>query len=91
MDILDEDFQRKLKLTALFSSGGWKLFENELKEMREFAEIELRNLTQQPVSSDELNKLNLAIARRHALNAVFFKIANLQEELEDSVNPPVEA
>jgi hypothetical protein len=91
MDILEEEFQRQLKLSALFNSGGWLLFENELKEMRQFAVLELENLLRQPIQPEELGKLNLAIARRHALDSIFGKIAILQEELEGSVNSPVEA
>lgn len=86
-EVLKPDNQRIIKLAALFSSGGWALFEQELKEMRELSSFKIEDLTRQPVT--DLNELNLAVCRRNALDMVFGKIAELQEEFleEGAISP----
>lgn len=89
-NIVNSENQRYIKLTALFSSGGWALYEQELKEMHELALLKIQEVTRQPVT--DLSQLNLAICQRNALDMLFCKIAELQEEiLGDSAISPDEA
>lgn len=86
-NLLDEGLQRNLKLTALFNSGGWAIYEQELKEMLEISHLKIQEVTRQPVT--DLNALNLAICQRNALEMLFCKIAELQEELlgDSAISP----
>lgn len=79
----NERFARNTKLAALFTSEGWKVFENELVEERSQVCALIDRLTALPIT--DVRDLNLAIARRYALDAIFLKVAELQEELEPSV------
>ena len=81
-----EQNERVSRLAALFSGSGWAIFEQELKEMREIAALKVEDITRQPVK--DLNELNLAVCGRIALDIVFLKIAELQEELEQSAISP---
>jgi len=83
------DNSRISRLSALFSCSGWALFEQELKEMREIALFKIEDVTRQPVT--DANVLNLAICERNALDLIFLKIVELQEELEPDAISPVEA
>lgn len=74
--------QRILQLAALLSSGGWKLFEKDLKERLECAQAGVDSETMHFITDP--SKLNLAISQRNGIAYVYNIIQEYRDELEDT-------
>ena len=85
---LSED-QRRRQLAALLSCGGWSIFEDELRERLDCANMKIQQETFYPVVDSK--ELNLAISQRNGIRCVFDLIAEYRDELAPSENSPDEA
>jgi undecaprenyl pyrophosphate synthase len=85
----DQKYLRNSHLAVLFSSEGWKIFEDELKELMSMVKDDMEQITTQPLLNT--NDINMCIARKNALNMVSLKIQELQEDLDNPANSIAES
>lgn len=81
--LANEDLQFRIKVVSLFKSGGWKLVEEKLYELRECYVSELQLLMADCVNNEKLALLNMRLGKVQALNAVLA----IKDELLEQITP----
>lgn len=81
--IVNEDLQLRIQIVSLFKSGGWKLVEEKLKELKECYESEVQAILSKSVNDGNVALLNVGIGKVQALSAVLA----IKEELIEQITP----
>ncbi len=80
----DVQMQRALGLHYMFDSAGFKIFEHDLSELKEYAEGQIQQSHNEGFyTADRLSKLNYDLGRKAGLEMVLNVITQLREELND--------
>ena len=87
MDKAEE--QRKMKMTAFYTSSGWPLFKVQVEELMGCAQAEIEMKTSKAVNTEDLSALNASVEKRNAFASVLSLEQEFKEEMEE--NSPVMA
>jgi len=81
--LANEELQFRIKVVSLFKSGGWKLVEERLKELKECYEAEVQLLLASCVDNEKVALLNMRLGKVQAINAVLA----IKDELLEQITP----